>query len=84
MVMSQQQSRRRPARRVRVAAWLVIGACIVIAAVVLLSPSPPPSPVQQCVASIRAQPPGEVTGYTPACMRLTLTQRTAAIRQAQG
>ena len=60
-----------------------MAAAIAVAIVAVLSQSsPPPSAYQQCVTSIQQQPPGQVTGYTPQCLKLTVQQRLAAIKQA--
>lgn len=64
------------------AVLLVFAAGAVAAGIALSSGSKPLTPFQQCVASIRAEPASQVLGYTPACLRLPVSDRNAAIAQA--
>ena len=43
--------------------------------------SSPQTPYQQCVASIKTEPPNQVIGFTPQCMKLTVIERMKAISQ---
>lgn len=79
---------RRAARKSHRGAWvaaiivLIFAAGATVTALALAAGSKPLTPLQQCVASIRAEPASQVLGDTPACLRLPLAQRNAAIAQA--
>jgi hypothetical protein len=79
---------RRAARKSHRGAWVVaiivllFAAGAAVAGVALSGGSKPLTPLQQCVASIRAEPASQVLGDTPACLRLPVAQRNTAIAQA--
>lgn len=75
--------RRRPNWGKRIVAGLIVAGGLAFGlADALGGSSAPPTPEQQCVTSIGQEAPGQVTGYTPQCMALPLSERMAAIRQA--
>jgi hypothetical protein len=65
-------------------AFALAGGLIAAVAALTSHPASPPTPYQQCVTSIKAEPANQVTGFTPECMRLRLAERQAAIRQVTG
>jgi hypothetical protein len=73
-----------PLRGCLILACALIGGLIVLVVALTSHSSSPPTPYQQCVASIKAEPASQVLGFTPQCMRLKLAERQAAIRQAGG
>lgn len=87
-VVTSPRPRPRAARKSHRGAWvaiilaLVFAAGAAVAGVALSAGSKPPTPFQQCVASIGAEPGSQVLGDTPECLRLPLAQRNAAIAQA--
>jgi hypothetical protein len=69
-------------------ALAVIAVCVIVIIATALSgggSSNKPvaqTPMQKCVASIKAQPASQVIGDTPGCMKLTVSERLAAIKAA--
>ena len=88
--MGTQQSQRHTAapKAKRHAGCIFAGLCVLagalyfgVSAATYRAPAVP-TPFQACVTSIGQEGAGQVLGYTPQCMRLSVSDRMTAISQA--
>jgi hypothetical protein len=82
--MTQTHAKRSPLAGCLILALILTGGVIAAVAALTSRPAQPPTPYQQCVTSLRAEPAGQVLGFTPACLKLPLSERNKAIRQVTG
>ncbi len=73
--------RGRKLARLVIIGFIAAGALVFGLAEAFSGSGSPPTPYQACVTSIGQEAPGTVLGYTPACMKLSVAQRNAAIAQ---